>query len=247
VTLVFTKTFREGLEEFKRATNGSVEPMMRDLLGLIVQKAYQWTPPDNRQQGRDAVAKSINRVIKSTESDKFLNMLYARFGAVTLANQEMNKRGGGKYYIRNTTIDPDGNYDVIKRNHYARRDRGQYSRVLAPDRRAKAAYIAGVQNRVGKLKAGWQGPMEELGRSVAAYIANAGAQRGQSPSLTPTRVEYQMNIDSWTGYAAAANAAPYGRDMDGRMQRAHEHVERYIASNKIENWIRQAIARHTPT
>jgi len=240
---VWSRTFKEGLEEFKRATGGTVEPMMRDLFGLLVKKAYDWTPPENKGQGAATVERDVKKSIKATESNRLLNMLYNRFGPVTLVNQEMTGRDGAKWYVRNTTLDKTGSISALEGAHFARRNR-QRAPVILTTKAAQTRYIAHVKKRVGKLKAGWQGPLEESGRKVAAWVAKAGREPGMHPALTATRTNYRVNEENWSGYVDAVNAADYGRDMPGRMRRAHAYIEKYTAGKHIQRWIEQAIERH---
>jgi hypothetical protein len=172
-------------------------------------------------------------------------MLYTRFGPVTLINQEMLGEGGKKWYVRNTTLDKTGNVAGFENSHFAKRQR-RNAPVILTTQRAQTKYIKHVQKRVGKLKAGWQGPLEELGRKVPAWVAKAGKLRGMSPAHSPTRVNYRVNEINWSGYVDAENAADYGSDMKKRMARAHTYIEKYVAGKHIERWIEQAIERHRP-
>jgi hypothetical protein len=60
---------------------------MRDLMGLLVKKCSDWTPPKKRSSGQGKVAADVGRVIDSTESDRLLDLLYRRFGAVHITDQ----------------------------------------------------------------------------------------------------------------------------------------------------------------
>jgi hypothetical protein len=248
-TFVWTKTFRDGMAEFMRETGQTIEPAVRDLFGLLVKKAYDWTPPKKRSSGTGKVASDVGRVIKSTESDKLLNMLYRRFGAVHITDQEMTGIGGKKWRIINTTIDPSGSR--IEQVHASRRaangtvPKGRGHVVLTTNDN-RVAYTKRVQKRVGKLKAGWSGPMKELGRKVPAWVDAAGSSSGRSGKVGGSPIVSTINPAKWSGSMHADNATPYANDATKKIAAAHKHIEKHIAGKHFQRWLEQAIERHKP-
>jgi len=249
-TFVWTSKFRDGINRFMAATGHTLEPVMRDLFGMLVEKAHQWTPPKTWVSGKRKVESDVGRVVKSTESDKLLQMLYRRFGAVHIVDQEMTGIGGKKWHIRNTTIDPSG--AMIEQAHMARRGssgnvpRGRGHVILTTDAKRKA-YIKQVQKRVGKLRAGWEGALNELGRSVPGWVSTAGGLGGRSGTVGRSTITSTINEAAFSGALDAKNATNYANDATGRIADAHKYIERRIAGPYFQRWIDQAIQRHNPT
>jgi hypothetical protein len=248
-TFVMTQTFKDGLQRFSDATGQTIEPVMRDLMGLLVKKCYDWTPPKKRSSGKAKVASEIGRVIDSTESDMLLNMLYRRFGATHITDQEMTGAGGKTWRIVNVTIDPSGS--TIEQAHNARRTpsgkilKGRGHTVLTTDARRRA-YTKKVQKRVGKMKAGWEGPLADLGRSIPAWVSTAGSLGGRSGAIGKTSVVSQLEPNLWSGYLDAQNSTPYANDAFKKIQEAHEYIEKFVAGKRFDRWLEQAIERHNP-
>jgi hypothetical protein len=248
-TFVMTQTFKDGLQRFSAATGQTIEPVMRDLMGLLVKKCYDWTPPKKRSSGQGKVGAEVGRVIDSTETDRLLKMLYNRFGAVHITDQEMTGMGGKKWRIQNLTIDPSG--ATLEQAHNSRRGatgkvaKGRGHVVLTTDARRRA-YTKLVQKRVGKMKSGWEGPLTELGRSVPAWVSTAGSLSGRSGSIGKSSVNSKLNIAEWTGYLDAQNATPYANDSFKKIAEAHKYIERFIAKDRFQRWLDQAIERHNP-
>jgi len=248
-TFVWTSTFRDGIQRFMAETGQTVEPVMRDLMGLLVKKCFDWTPPKKRSSGQGNVASDVGRVIDSTESDRLLNMLYRRFGAVHITDQEMTGIGGKKWRIRNTTIDPSGS--TLEQAHNARRNSsGTVPRtsghVVLTTNAKRKAYTKQVQKRVGKLKAGWMGAMSELGRSVPGWVENAGGLGGRSGTVGKGGITSTIDGTNFSGALDAPNTAPYSNDATGKISDAHKYIEKYIAGKHFERWLDQAIQRHNP-
>jgi hypothetical protein len=248
-TFVMTQTFSEGLQRFSAATGQTIEPVMRDLMGLLVKKCYDWTPPQKRSSGQGKVGAEVGRVIDSTESDRLLEMLYKRFGAVHITDQEMTGIGGKKWRINNLTIDPSGS--TLEQAHNARRNssgkvlKGSGHVVLTTDAKRRA-YTKQVQKRVGKMKAGWAGPLAELGKSVPAWVSTAASLSGKSGTVGKSSVVTNLNTTQMSGFLEAQNATPYANDSFKKIADAHKYIEKWIAGKHFQRWLDQAIDRHNP-
>lgn len=250
--VVMVESFERGFERFRQETGGELRDVMRPLAGLLAQKCYEWTRPKKMSGSRGQIRKSVNRVLR-TGSDKYISMLYTRFGSSHIADQEMMTSGGGTYrlqdlYVRNRYSLSD--FDAL---HKSRRDgngavpKGKGTIILTT-KNARERYIKHVMKRAGKEKAGWTPAMSDLKavKKVPAWVTNAGNTAGHSGRVGQSGAvnDAAISKDKIAGYIDIFNTAPYAHDRNKKtIASATRFIEKQVAGKHFQAWIDKLIAR----
>lgn len=246
---IFTKDFKSQFARFQKETGGQLKDMVNPLMGLLIQKCYEWTLPKKQKDSIGSLRTDINRVLK-VGSDKYIARLHERFGTADIVSQEMRVKDGKTYTLRNVSIAKK--YDLARFDslHASRRKAGRVTAgggkyILTTDK-IRERYIKHVKKRVGKEKAGWTAAMDQLGarKSIPAWVRTAGSTSGHSgPTGTSGAINDQMRPDEWSGFIEAYNLTSYAKNHKGQLDRAHQYIEKYVAGKHMQKWLDDLITR----
>lgn len=272
-SFVMTKNFKDGFKKFTEATGKDLKEYMREVMKLLVETCYHWTPPPTKgnrgerggQKGGKAVIAQDIYWITAAVSERYLGILYNAFGEEIISGR-FKRKDGSTYLIELVNINYSGGEAAVDRYHESRRK--QNGRVLTHagrtsvnigrwkprnkmlmSKEVRDRYLKNTQKRVGKLKSGWGYALEQVKSKLPPnWVGNAGNLKGHSGFAPSGGFEDKMT-EEWSGHMDAINKVRYFRDIDGFMNRAHRHVESFMrkGGKPLQGFIERMIKRHGAT
>lgn len=269
LNFVWTSNFQSGFDRFAAETGLGLKDITNQLFRILIETCYKWTPTPTggnrgsrggREGGLYTVAQDIYWITAAVSQD-YLDMLYERFGGGEFSVNEFRKKDGSVYLIENVVVNPSGSISQTEFYHKSMRKtngrtlthagstdksigRWKPRNKMLMTKQARDRYIKYVQARVGKLKSGWATALDQLGsKALDGWAGNAGGMMGMSGFAKGSDVKNTIEPDTWSGKVEASNDTAYFRDLDGFMDRAHAHIEDFVAKPHFEKWLDGVIKR----
>lgn len=189
-----TPTLTVRSEEFERAmrmlesdlTGGDRQAFVEDEAGRIVKLAVRLTAPKTRKQGRGAVERDVDKVVRGYAPD-FVRFLSDAFGETDI-DETLRNKAGGTYRVQIDEISTDA--ARIEAFHQSKRDkrgrvksrgsraRGDARGAIVTTKRLKREYLRKLWARVGVAKAGWLPSARALGVKLPAWVSRHSGSLG---------------------------------------------------------------------
>lgn len=154
-------------------TNKGARTIIHDEVKLLLRQGMRITPPRTQAQGRKAVARDVMRAVQP--------LALAGSTGIVIQNESMRKMVRQKDRVALEAVFAQSKKlrghriiegSEIKSHHRAqRRSRGRVGRaqkVVTLDAKAHRTHTRTMQNRVGRMKAGWVPALNALGESRVA-------------------------------------------------------------------------------
>lgn len=221
--------------EFRELVRWSPQRTIKYQGRLLFQKVIQFTPPNDRAQGRKAVARDIKNAVAPIKADAFeskhIKDLFRKRDYLGLTRVFASIGPGPLQGATITSFRPE--LHIEQRNNRGRVPVRRQIKFATPDVAAVTAYIRKVQDRVGMAKGGFAQAVISLGGKTANWVSKWSmigrfVDRSDNP-VTPF-IE-QINRSPWTrrgdedraiSNAMESRAVQIRSDMEARIKKAAE-------------------------
>ena len=221
--------------EFRELVRWSPQRTIKFQGRLLFQKVVQFTPPNDRAQGRKAVARDIKNAVAPIRADAFesksIKDLFRKKDYLGLTRVFASIGPGPLQGATITSFRPE--LHTEQRNNRGRVPVRRQIKFATPDASAVTSYIRKVQERVGMAKGGFAQAVISLGGKTANWIAkwvSAGWFVDRSNNPVAPYIE-QINRSPWTrrgdedraiANAMESRAVQIRADMEARIKKAAE-------------------------
>jgi len=211
-----------GMEQVERrldalavAAGVGMQDVTHDVMRLALQNAVKLTYPKRGKDGRDAVARDINKVFEPIPTpQRKRTWTHSTVPGVVF----VKTNNGAVIKVPEYNFRPKASESQIRKTHEGeRQSRGKVGRSAAKNpkyikRADLRRYIAKRKKRVGRLKAGWMPALEHYARlarnepkGVPAFVRNQQSKEGSFSGRIGR---------GGIGYLEAHNEVPYMRQSN---------------------------------
>lgn len=178
---VDTSGLRSRMDALAQVMNANTQKMARFGMKQALTMLLKISPPKNRKQGRDSVARNLAKGFPVLTRKYIRGLRNQRLAEALL--KAMRKKGEGvNVLVEKITHKRLVPFDArLYRNNVDKRGRARKGNFITQDEKPWKAYLKKLQDNVGKHRAGWTAAADRVGvapRAIPAFVREHGGSGG---------------------------------------------------------------------
>ena len=227
---VDTSGLRARMDALAQVMNANTQKMARFGMKQALTMLLKISPPKNRKQGRDSVARNLAKGFPVLTRKYIRGLRNQRLAEALL--KAMRKKGEGvNVLVEKITHKRLVPFDArLYRNNVDKRGRARKGNFITQDEKPWKAYLKKLQDNVGKHRAGWTAAADRVGvtstspRLVPAFVRVHGTSGGSVREQIKTSSAKVIGINQ-SNYVPASDQA---RRVDAATRYAEQNMLRIM-------------------